>query len=71
MTDLSTCCDAPPWLETDLCSSCKEHTEFYDDDVIYCPECGSENVDLLPTRNVDKPLLYLCADCWTRLHDSD
>ena len=28
--NLSTCCSTPPWLETDLCSSCKEHADFYD-----------------------------------------
>lgn len=26
--NLSTCCDAPPWLGTDLCNSCKEHSDF-------------------------------------------
>jgi len=29
---LSNCCDAPAWGETDLCSECKEHAEFYDDE---------------------------------------
>ena len=30
---LSNCCDAPEYLnETGLCSACKEHTEFYDED---------------------------------------
>lgn len=27
--ELSDCCDATRWFETDLCSQCKEHTEFY------------------------------------------
>ena len=31
--ELSECCDAPRWLgETDICSDCKEHTDFYDDE---------------------------------------
>ena len=25
---LSTCCSATRWLETDICSECKEHTDF-------------------------------------------
>ncbi len=25
---LSTCCSASRWLETDICSECKEHTDF-------------------------------------------
>ena len=30
MTKYSNCCGARPcWLETDLCSDCKEHAEFY------------------------------------------
>ena len=30
--ELSTCCDSPGWLETDLCNRCKEHADFYDDE---------------------------------------
>lgn len=29
--ELSECCDAPRWNNTDLCSECKEWSEFYDD----------------------------------------
>ena len=30
---LSWCCDAPEWLdETCICSACKEHCDFYDED---------------------------------------
>jgi hypothetical protein len=30
MSDLSECCDAPRWFdESDICSDCKEHAEFY------------------------------------------
>ena len=25
---LSTCCSASSWLETDICSECKEHADF-------------------------------------------
>ena len=25
---LSECCGSPPWFETGLCSSCKEHADF-------------------------------------------
>ena len=34
MSLLSTCCDAPRWhgLESDICESCKEHADFYDDE---------------------------------------
>lgn len=34
MTELSNCCDAPRWmdLESDICSECKEHADFYDDE---------------------------------------
>jgi len=34
MAELSTCCDAPRWLdlESGLCESCKEHADFYDED---------------------------------------
>lgn len=31
---VSNCCTASPWLETDICSACKEHAEFYDEDVL-------------------------------------
>ena len=27
---LSECCGSPPWFETGLCSSCKEHADFID-----------------------------------------
>jgi len=31
--ELSNCCDAPRWmdLESDICSDCKEHADFYDE----------------------------------------
>jgi hypothetical protein len=29
----SNCCGASPLWETDLCSACKEHAEFYDEEV--------------------------------------
>ena len=34
MSELSECCDAPAWgeLETGICSACKEHCEFWDDE---------------------------------------
>ena len=66
MTELSTCCNAPEWLFTGLCSACNEHTEFYDDDVIYCPECDSKHIDLLGSTfvgNVETPE-YFCEDCY-------
>jgi len=30
--DLSTCCDAPRWmdLESGICEDCEEHADFYD-----------------------------------------
>ena len=32
--ELSTCCDAPRWLglESDICESCKEHADFYEEE---------------------------------------
>jgi hypothetical protein len=51
---LSNCCDASPIENTDLCSSCKEHCDFYpencphcdvlieDSDLDYCTKCGAE-----------------------------
>lgn len=32
MSMLSDCCGAPKWHETDICSRCKEHTDFYDEE---------------------------------------
>lgn len=29
---VSECCGAEQYLETDLCSECLEHTDFYDDE---------------------------------------
>ena len=29
---LSTCCIAPRWNDTDICSRCKEHATFEDED---------------------------------------
>ena len=40
MNGLSTCCDAPPKWDTDLCSDCKEHADFYNDNE--CDVCGGE-----------------------------
>jgi predicted amidophosphoribosyltransferase len=34
---LSNCCSASPIENTDLCSACKEHADFYPD---HCPSCG-------------------------------
>jgi len=34
MAIVSNCCGAPALGETDLCSYCKEHAEFYDEDVL-------------------------------------
>lgn len=34
MSLISNCCSAPKWLETDLCSQCKEHADFYDENVL-------------------------------------
>ena len=28
----SNCCGAPPLWETDLCSDCREHAEFYNEE---------------------------------------
>ena len=33
---LSNCCGAPIWGETDICSDCKEHAEFEDDQLENC-----------------------------------
>ena len=30
--ELSECCGASKWFETDICSQCKEHTDFYTED---------------------------------------
>lgn len=30
--ELSTCCDSPKWINTDICQDCKEHADFYDDE---------------------------------------
>jgi len=29
MEELSNCCGASRWCDTDICSDCKEHAEFY------------------------------------------
>lgn len=34
--ELSTCCDAVKWLETDLCSECLEHADFEEDEDEIC-----------------------------------
>ena len=35
MEELSDCCGAPRWFsETDICSDCKEHADFYSDEEI-------------------------------------
>ena len=35
MIKYSECCWAKPMFETDLCSDCKEHTEFYTEDELH------------------------------------
>lgn len=39
MSELSNCCDAPPKWETDICSECMEHADFYND---VCDVCGGD-----------------------------
>ena len=34
MSMMSNCCSAPRWGETDICSKCKEHADFYEEDVL-------------------------------------
>lgn len=51
--ELSTCCDAERYLETDLCSDCKEHADFetsyeQSDHTIYDEEPPEEDPDLSP-----------------------
>lgn len=31
MEELSECCGASRWGETDICSDCKEHADFYNE----------------------------------------
>ena len=57
---LSNCCDAQAVTDTDLCSDCKEHTGFYEEDCVYydngcqLEECP-EDCKLI---NENKPLLF-------------
>jgi len=39
---VSDCCGAEPWGETDLCSECKEHAEFEDENDRTCSNNGEE-----------------------------
>lgn len=39
---LSACCGYPPWNETDLCSECKEHAEFEDENGEVDPNDGEK-----------------------------
>lgn len=64
--ELSTCCDAPRWLETDLCNACQEHADFYDEEEDKyirinkgeeCPECGSA-----ATKDFEEHMIY-CTGC--------
>jgi hypothetical protein len=32
MEELSNCCGASRWGETDVCSDCKEHADFYNEE---------------------------------------
>ena len=32
MEELSNCCGALRWYETDVCSDCKEHADFYNEE---------------------------------------
>ena len=32
MEELSNCCGFPRWGETDICSDCKEHADFYNEE---------------------------------------
>lgn len=32
MQELSNCCGASRWGETDICSDCKEHADFYNEE---------------------------------------
>jgi len=32
MEESSNCCGASRWFDTDVCSDCKEHAEFYNEE---------------------------------------
>jgi hypothetical protein len=32
MEEFSNCCGASRWGETDICSDCKEHADFYNEE---------------------------------------
>jgi len=48
---LSNCCDAPELGETDLCSECKEHADFYDDE-----EANDRRDDFRLSQQLDQGL---------------
>ena len=60
--ELSTCCDVERWLdlESDICSSCKEHADFIDD-VETCSRCDFE-LEPLDGHSTHQSRWY-CPNC--------
>ncbi|MEN8251699.1 MAG: hypothetical protein ABFS32_22460 [Bacteroidota bacterium] len=49
---VSTCCGAEAWNETDLCSACKEHADFEEDnDYDYYEAMAEENGWVTPVND--------------------
>jgi hypothetical protein len=69
----SNCCGASPLWETDLCSDCKEHAEFEEDDLrnsIKCSKCRVNNQQPSHScpfaeeiNNDSSSLCDCCSDC--------
>ena len=61
MNGLSTCCDAPPKWDTNLCSDCKEHADFYNDNE--CDVCGGEGEIWYSDYYCDMAYSKPCHEC--------
>lgn len=63
---ISTCCDAPAWNETDICSKCKEHADFeHDNEYDYYHEMAVNNNWSIPSTDLFSDEVWLRY--WTEM----
>ncbi len=56
---ISTCCGASPWYGTDICSECREHTDFEEVDEEQAESATAQSAWFGQMRKVEKQTVWL------------